>query len=171
MARLVLDHDWFPAALPESVIVGEDSWVYSSFGFIHDQSQRGAVIGRHTGVYNGTFFDLGRDAFVEVGDYCTIVGAIFSTNGWIVVHDYAFIAHEVVLADDDFAVPAREGSASREPSIVVGENAWIGARAVLLGGAQVGRDAVVGAGTVVDGIVPDGAIVAGSPYRVIGSAP
>jgi acetyltransferase-like isoleucine patch superfamily enzyme len=166
----LLDHDWYPAPLPDHVTIGDDSWVYSSFAFIHDRSQRGVVIGRDAGVYNGTFFDLGSDGFVEIGDFCTIVGAIFSTNGWVVVRDYAFIAHEVVVADGDFAVPAPRTARLDEPSIVIGENAWIGARAVLLGGAHIGRDAVVGAGTVVDGVVPDGAIVAGSPYRVIGPA-
>lgn len=167
MAGPVLDHDWFPSPLPDAVRVGDGTWVYSSFGFIHDQSRRGVAIGRHSGIYNGTFFDLGPDGFVEVGDYCTIVGAIFATNGTVVVHDYAFIAHEVLIADDEFAIPG--GRTARSSTMVIGENAWIGARAVLLGNAHIGRNAVVGAGTVVDGDVPDGAVVAGSPYRVIGS--
>jgi acetyltransferase-like isoleucine patch superfamily enzyme len=170
MAGGVLEHDWFPAPLPAAVSIGDDSWLYSSFAFIHYQSQRGVVIGQHTGVYNGTFFDLGPNGSVEVGDYCTIVGAIFSTNRSVVIRDYAFIAHEVLIADDDFVTPAPSAERAREPSIVIEENAWIGARVVLLGGAHIGRDAVVGAGTVVDGVVADGAVVAGSPYRVIGSA-
>jgi acetyltransferase-like isoleucine patch superfamily enzyme len=170
MAGVVLEHDWYPAPLPDSVTVGDDSWIYSSFAFIHNHSRRGVVIGRDSGVYNGTFFDLGPDGFVEVGNNCTLVGAIFSTNGSVVIHDYAFIAHEVLIADHDFATPA-PGAPPREPNMVIGENAWIGARAVLLSGARIGRDAVVGAGTIVDGVVPDGAIVAGSPYRVIGSVP
>jgi acetyltransferase-like isoleucine patch superfamily enzyme len=169
MAGDVLEHDWFPAPLPEHVTIGDDSWVYSSFAFIHDVSLQGIVIGQHTGVYNGTFFDLGPQGSVEIGDYCTIVGAIFSTNGPVVIRDYAFVAHEVLIADEDFATPASSASGRSESRIVIGENAWIGARAVLLAGADIGRDAVVGAGTVVDGPVPDGAVVAGSPFRVIGS--
>ena len=169
MPAQVLEHDWFPVALPESVSFGAGTWIYSSFAFIHDRTECQVTIGEHAGVYNGTFFDLGPSGSVTIGNYCAIVGAIISTNRSVVIHDYVFIAHEVVLADSDFAVPSPQSPAEEEPSIVIGENAWIGARAVLLGGARVGRDAVVGAGTVVDGVVPDGAIVAGSPYRIIGS--
>jgi acetyltransferase-like isoleucine patch superfamily enzyme len=168
MAGPVLDHDWFPVPLRDNVRIGEGSWVYSSFAFVHDNSKRGVAIGRNSGIYNGTFFDLGPDGFVEIGDYCTIVGAIFSTNRSVVIRDYAFIAHEVVIADDDFAAPGP--SQPTASTIEIGQNAWIGARVVLLGGARIGRDAVVGAGTVVDGVVPDGAIVAGNPARVVGSA-
>jgi len=51
--------------------------------------------------------------------------------------------------------------------IVVGDNAWIGAGALLLAGVRVGDGAVVAAGSVVTRDVPDDAIVAGSPARVL----
>jgi acetyltransferase-like isoleucine patch superfamily enzyme len=53
------------------------------------------------------------------------------------------------------------------PSIEIGRNAWIGARAVLLAGAQIGDDAIVGAGAVVDFEVPPGAVAAGNPARIV----
>jgi acetyltransferase-like isoleucine patch superfamily enzyme len=168
-----LPHDWYPEPLPANVTVGERSWVYSSFAFLHYRSARlcGVKIGNDTGVYNGTFFDLGPNGEVEVGDYCSLVGAIISTNGRVVIGDYAFLAHEVVLADSPVAVPApTDGVSASEPSIVLGENSWVGARAVLLGGARIGQGAVVGAGAVVDFEVPDYAIVAGNPARVVGWA-
>jgi acetyltransferase-like isoleucine patch superfamily enzyme len=55
--------------------------------------------------------------------------------------------------------------------VAIGRNAWIGARAILLGGADIGEGAIVGAGAVVDFPVPAFAIVAGNPARVVGSAP
>jgi acetyltransferase-like isoleucine patch superfamily enzyme len=45
---------------------------------------------------------------------------------------------------------------------------WIGARAVLLKGTQLGKGSIVGAGTVVDFEVPAYSIVAGNPARVVG---
>ena len=52
-----LQHDWFPRPLPKNVKIGSDSWVYSSFAFLHFRSRlrHAVVIGNHTGVYNGTF--------------------------------------------------------------------------------------------------------------------
>ena len=76
-----LEHDWFSWPLPENVRIGSNSWLYSSFAFLHYRSRLpdGVVIGNNTGVYNGTFFDLGSEGSVTIGDYCTIVGAILST--------------------------------------------------------------------------------------------
>jgi acetyltransferase-like isoleucine patch superfamily enzyme len=59
------------------------------------------------------------------------------------------------------------GEAATRPSIEIGENAWIGARAILLGGARIGAGSVVGAAAVVDFVVPPDSIVAGNPARVV----
>ena len=56
--------------------------------------------------------------------------------------------------------------ASAQPTVVADE-AFIGANAVLLEGVRVGKKAVVAAGAVVTADVPDGAVAAGSPARVI----
>jgi acetyltransferase-like isoleucine patch superfamily enzyme len=51
--------------------------------------------------------------------------------------------------------------------IDVGENSWLGAHVVVTDGARLGRDVIVGAGSVVIGEVAPFHIVAGSPARVI----
>jgi acetyltransferase-like isoleucine patch superfamily enzyme len=121
-------------------------------------------IGRHTGVYVNTFFDLGPDAEVTIGNWSTIVQATVSTNARVSIGDHVFVAHEVVIADSQFAHP---GSSPQGGDVVIQDGAWIGMRAILLGGAAIGRDAVVGAGTVVDFEVPDGHTVAGNPARLV----
>src|SRR5205809_523678 len=71
-----LAHDWFPRALPDNVVIGERSWLYSSFAFLHYRSDQpcGVRIGSDSGLYNGTFFDLGPLGEVEIGE-SAIVGA------------------------------------------------------------------------------------------------
>ena len=163
-----LAHDWHPAPLPASVAIGEGSWLYSSYAFVHCRSRRASVvrIGRASGVYDGTLFDLGPDGEVAIGDYCTVVGAIFAGNVAVSIGDYSFLAHEVVVAESPFATP--DARASPLMVIEVGTDVWVGAQAVLLGGAKLGNGAVVGARTVVDFEVPAGAIVAGQPARIVG---
>jgi acetyltransferase-like isoleucine patch superfamily enzyme len=178
--RVLLPHDWFPRALPSNVAIGQRSWCYSSYAFLHYQSRRprGVTIGNDTGIYNGTFFDLGPEGEVEIGNYCTLVGAVFSVNTRVVIGDYAFIAHEVVLADSFAARPctAPNGKPTGSPhglrpsAIVLGENSWIGARAVLLSGARVGEGAIVGAAAVVDFEVPPYMVAGGNPGRIVGRA-
>jgi acetyltransferase-like isoleucine patch superfamily enzyme len=170
-----LPHDWFDRPLPSNVKIGLRSWLYSTFAFIHYLSRRpvGLCVGHDSGLYNGTFLDIGPEGEVTVGNYCTIVGAIIATNGQVEIGDYVFISHEVVIADHFAAVPPNSRHRWQEPAeevrIVIEENAWIGARAVLLKGAHIGRGAIVGAAAVVDFEVPPYAVVAGNPARLIGN--
>ena len=166
----MLEHDWFPRPLPDNVVLGERTWLHSSHAFVHCASGRTPAVrvGDDSGVYHGTHFELGPQGEVEIGRFCTLVGAIIRTNGRVAIGDHTFIAHEVVIADSAFAVPPRGGAEpERGPGVEIGENAWIGAGAVLLAGARIGDEAIVGAGAVVDGAVPAGATVAGNPARVV----
>jgi len=169
-----LPHDWFPRPLPGNVELGERSWLYSSFAFAHYRSRRalGLRVGHDSGLYNGTILDLGPDGEVTVGDYCTIVRAIIAGNVRVQIGDYVFIAHEVVIADHFAATPpdapGRDRLAARPARVVIGEAAWIGARAILIGDVHIGEGAIVGAGAVVTGDVPAFTIVAGNPARVVG---
>ena len=162
-----LEHDWWPSPLPDNVSVGEGSWVYSSYAFLHYASSRprGVTVGARSGVYQGTFFDLGRDGEVHIGDYCTIAGPIFAGDVRVEIGNYSMVSYQVLFAESQWAIPAAGGGEQRD--IYVGEDAWIGARAVLLSGARLGRGAIVGACAMVDFEVPPFAIVAGDPARIV----
>ena len=176
-----LDHDWFPESLPDNVELGARTWLYSTYAFRHYKSRRpvGLRIGSDTGLYNGTFFDLGPEGEVSIGAYCALVGAIICSNGRVEIGDHAFIAHEVVIADSFAPIPlsfnltrltsAPSLGASGNTQISIGENVWIGARAVLLGGAIIGEGSIVGAASVVDFQVPPYTVVAGNPARIVKS--
>jgi acetyltransferase-like isoleucine patch superfamily enzyme len=73
----------------------------------------------------------------------------------------------------DAGLDKNEFAASDFPRHVSGpinikDGAWIGAGAIILANVTVGRKSIVGAGAVVTNDVPDFAIVAGNPARVIG---
>lgn len=51
--------------------------------------------------------------------------------------------------------------------IIIDDDAWLGFGVIVLDGVRVGKGAVVGAGAVVTRDVPDGAIAAGVPARVV----
>jgi acetyltransferase-like isoleucine patch superfamily enzyme len=160
-------------------VLGERSWLYSSYAFLHYQSQRpsGVRIGHDSGLYMGTFLDLGPRGEVEIGNFCTLAGPIIAANSRVLIGDYALVSFKVVIADSFAAVPAEDDGeltmdttdATSDPptTIVVGENVWVGARAVLLPGTRIGDGAIIGASAVVDFEVPPYAIVAGNPARVV----
>jgi len=164
-----LTHDWFPHPVPDNVQIGQRSWLYSSFAFRHYESGLPVAVkvGNDTGIYNGTFFDLGPEASVEIGNFCSLVGAIITTNGRVSIGDYSFIAHEVVIADSFAEIP-NDKRFPAGSNIIIGENVWIGANAVILSGAKIGDGAIIGAAAVVDFEVPPFSIVAGNPAMIKG---
>jgi acetyltransferase-like isoleucine patch superfamily enzyme len=169
----VLAHDWWPRPLPANVELGEGAWLWSSYMFLHYASHRGVRVGAHSGVYAGTTFDLGVHGEVDIGCYCTVVAPVFATNGPVDIGDYAFIANQVHLADDAAPLPPSERppDAPVSPPITMGEAVWLGARSTILAPAHLGDGVIVAAGAVVDFDVPDHAIVAGNPGRIVGWAP
>lgn len=52
-------------------------------------------------------------------------------------------------------------------SVSIGENVWIGANTLILPGAKIGEGAIIGGGSVVAGTIPELAIAAGNPCKVI----
>jgi len=181
MTAVHLKHDWFPRPLPKNIHLGERTWLHSAYAFAHYGSRAaiGLRVGSDTGLYPGTFFDLGPDGQVAIGNFCSLVGAIFMTNGRVTIGDYTFIAHEVVIADSDWATPNMNGAIDqRSPatprtgnSIEIGPNVWIGTQAILLGNLRIGEGSIIGAGTLVTHDVPPYAVCAGNPMRVLKTIP
>jgi acetyltransferase-like isoleucine patch superfamily enzyme len=173
----IIAHDWYPSQVPDSVVLGERTWIDTSIAFIHHRSVRRPSIwvGSDSGIYRGTYIDLDIQGEVRLGSYSSMIGAVISTAGRVVIGDYVFIGYGTVLADHGEAVPppSRERLGQRShgaAGITIGDNVWIGTRVTILGGTEIGHDAVIGAGAVVDSMrVPPGAIVAGNPARIVGS--
>jgi acetyltransferase-like isoleucine patch superfamily enzyme len=159
-----IPNDWFTRELPPGLEIGERSFLISSYAFLHCSAAAKVRIGNDTGIYHGTFFELGPAANVHIGDYCTLVGAILQIESELRIGNYVLIAHEVVITDGEAVSSAR--SITPRP-IVIGEDAWIGMRAIILQGVTIGRGAIVGAGTVVTEDVPSMSIVSGNPARLI----
>jgi maltose O-acetyltransferase len=64
--------------------------------------------------------------------------------------------------------PQSPDFANRGGDVNIGDRAWIGYRAIILPGVNIGEGAVVGAGSVVSRSVDPYCIVAGNPAKVIG---
>lgn len=111
------------------------------------------------------------EAKIEVGAYTFIGrGTEIDASLSVSIAAHVLIAPGVFITDHDHVTDGREsidGQGCRAKSVVIDDGAWIGARSVLLPGVHVGRGAVVGAGAVVTRDVPDWAIVAGVPARVL----
>ncbi|WP_421120676.1 sugar O-acetyltransferase [Aquihabitans daechungensis] len=112
----------------------------------------------------GVHLTIGDGVFVNFG-------GVFLDCAPITIGDATQIASNVQLLTPDHPrdpVQRREGWEAAHP-IAIGENAWIGGGAIVLGGVSIGDDAIVAAGAVVTKDVAPGSTVAGVPARPIAS--
>jgi acetyltransferase-like isoleucine patch superfamily enzyme len=68
---------------------------------------------------------------------------------------------------DSLDVPLIDQGYYPDEMIILKNGCWIGANAIILPGVTIGRNSVVGAGSIVTKSVPDGVVVAGNPARII----
>lgn len=149
-----IDEGVYLHACPQGIAIGERSYVM-----------------HHAELHVYNFRDIPH-AGIQIGDNCLISEFnVLRGQGGITIGDNVYTAPLVqILAVnhvyDDPTRPIIEQGITAE-GIVIENDAWIGAGAIILDGVTVGRGAVVGAGAVVANDVPAHTVVAGSPARVI----
>lgn len=79
--------------------------------------------------------------------------------------DCMFFAHNHGM--EDMSTPMWRQKSTEPKPIVIGDDVWIGARTIILGGVHVGNGSVIGAGSVVTKDVEPYSIVAGNPAKLI----
>jgi UDP-2-acetamido-3-amino-2,3-dideoxy-glucuronate N-acetyltransferase len=129
----------------------------------------GCAIGSHTKV--GAFVEIQKNA--TIGARCKVSSHTFICEG-VTIEDEVFVGHGVMFTNDIYPRATNEdGSLQTEANwqvleTLVKRRASIGSNATVLAGLTIGENALVGAGAVVTRDVPDFAIVAGVPARIIG---
>jgi len=129
----------------------------------------GCTIGDDTKI--GAFVEIQKN--VSVGARCKISSHTFVCEG-VLIEDGVFIGHGVMFTNDRYPrATTLTGQLQTESDWAVektrvGRAASIGTNATIISGVSIGAGALVGAGAVVTRDVPEYALVAGVPARVIG---
>ncbi len=101
---------------------------------------------------------IGKNVLIESNILCMAAGNI-------VIEDNVEIAADVRLISNNHDFHYRNLLICKQ--VTLKKNCWIGADASILPGVTVGENAVVGAGAIVTHDVPDNAVVVGNPAKVI----
>lgn len=131
--------------LGDNVILGQRSMLLCKGGNI--------VLGNNVGI--GYYTSL-----------CAVYGNVLEIEDNAMLGPYVYVdgtSYHYERTD----IPMSAQGLNPRGGIRIGAGTWVGAHAAILDGVKIGRDAIVAAGAVVTKDVPDFAIVAGVPARVV----
>ena len=113
---------------------------------------------------NNAVGDVTIGDHTRIGIHCTVIGPVSIGNNVNLAQGITVTALNHNFEDVTRRID--EQGISTKP-VVIGDDVWIGANAVILPGVTIGRHVVVAAGAVVTKDVPDNCVVAGVPAKVI----
>lgn len=106
----------------------------------------------------------------EIKNNCHFNGMEISGKGHVVIGNNFHSGKDCMMLtsfhnyDNGKALPYDKTSIDK--NIFIGDNVWLGARVILLGGVTIGEGAIIQAGSVVTGDIPQCAIAGGHPAKV-----
>lgn len=116
-----------------------------------------------------------RGIGVRMGDRCELGGNInWGSEPYLVsLGDHVRITNNVSFLTHDGSLWLCRDEHPRATvirPIVIEDNCFIGINTIILPGVRIGRDSIIGAGSIVTRSIPMGSVAAGSPARVLGTS-
>ena len=111
----------------------------------------------------------GWDGSIEIGKYSLITpGVRIMAAKKITIGDSCMIAHGAYISDADWhGIYDRSEPVGNALPVVLEDNVWIGDSAIICKGVRIGKNSIVGAGSVVTKDVPPNSIFAGNPAKLV----
>jgi len=125
--------------------------------------------GKKINIEKGAYFGSGRN--ISIGDYSGI-GIDAKLSGEITIGDNVMMGPEVMIYTSNHNygrkdIPMIDQGQSDIRPVVIGDDVWIGARAIILPGVNIGKGSIIAAGSVVTKDVLEYSIVGGNPAKLI----
>lgn len=150
LSLVLFESGWFPVSRIKLLLL---RWFGARIG-------KGVVVKPHVRIKNPWR--------LTVGDHCWIGQNVWIDNiEDVTIGDHVCVSQLVYFCTGSHDHQKTTFDLVARP-IAVGNGAWVGARATLLGGVEVGANAIVAAGSVVNRSVQDCEFVGGVPAKVIG---
>ncbi|MDN3688886.1 acyltransferase [Cyclobacterium jeungdonense] len=146
----------------QNVRLGKDVKIYNFVNAYGCSIDDGSKVGSFVEIQKG----------VSIGKNCKISSHSFICEG-VHIANNVFIGHNVTFINDKFPrATNRDGLQQTEEDwdcieTQVEEGASIGSSVTILCGVRIGKSAIIGAGSVVTKDVPENAVVAGNPARIL----
>ncbi|MGH9719081.1 MAG: hypothetical protein ACRD8O_02630 [Bryobacteraceae bacterium] len=149
------------AVVYQSVVVGEHCWI-NHMVLLREQTR----IGHHTSI--GTMTD--SEGYNSIGSHVAVHSQV-QLCARLLIEDYVFVAPMTVFANGNPMGYARPHLNSSEQGGIVRFGAMIAAGVIVMPRVEIGYEAIVGPGSVVNRDVPNLTVVMGYPIRNAGLVP
>ena len=135
-------------SIGEKVKIGDYSWL----NVVEDMDVRGKIT-----IQKGS--DIGRNAVISSSKSIHIgENVLIAPNVTILDHTHAFARTDI---------PIMFQGITKSRKVIIGSGSWIGTNSVILPGAKIGKNCVIGCNSTVNSEIPDYSVAVGSPAKVI----
>ncbi len=131
-------------------------------------------IGNYSKIYRYTIMQTGQGGRIEIADETVVhprcqffahIGPIKIEKNVLIAPNCSFYSYNHGFNKNE---NIKDQPLTSKGGILINEDVWLGVGVIVLDGVDIGRGAVIGAGSVVTHSIPEYAIAAGNPARVIG---
>ncbi len=112
----------------------------------------------------------GNSGLITVGNQCYFNGTNMLSESSIKLEKLCMVSDATIMDTDAHSVEIdrwNPKAKTKTKPIYISENAWIGSRSAILKGVFIGKNSVVGLGTIVRQVVPENVVVIGNPQQII----
>ena len=112
----------------------------------------------------------GNSGFITIGNQCYLNGTNMLSESSIELEKLCMVSDAIIMDTDAHSIEIdrwNPKAITKTKSIYISENAWIGSKSAVLKGVVIGKNSVVGLGTIVRQTVPENVVVIGNPQQIV----
>lgn len=112
----------------------------------------------------------GNSGLITIGNQCYLNGTKMVCESSIELEKLCMVSDAIIMDTDAHSIEIDRWNPKAEVKarpIYICENAWIGSKSAILKGVVVGKNSVVGLGTIVRQVVPENVVVIGNPQQIV----
>lgn len=142
------------------IVIGNECIIRSDFDSNLVGVNRRSIISAHT-----------NNAVISIGNNCAFSGVSLSSKVSIQIGDNVLVGANSMITDFDWhsfdPLDRDNKNKIKAKKIIIEDNVWIGAYCIILKGVKIGKNTVIGGGSVVTKDMPENSICAGNPCKVL----
>ncbi|WP_086350565.1 sugar O-acetyltransferase [Candidatus Enterococcus clewellii] len=126
------------------------------------------IFGAHVNAWIEPPFYFCYGSNIELGEECYLnMGCTFIDDGKIIIGNKVAFGPGVTIATVGHPIHPEYRRVMYSDPVVIEENCWIGANTTICPGVTIGKNSVIGAGSIVTKDIPENSVAVGNPCKVL----